>query len=904
MRLTRSGPALLAGRDEESSALRDALDKARAGRAQVVVIEGAAGIGKSSLLNEFVANDAATAQVIWLHCDQFEQDLSYSAAELLLDEPVDAECSELEVGRRLLDRLGDSRQGHVTVVAVDDAHWMDAPSARALRFALRRLRVEPLLVVVARRPGSPDTDLFATEDPQATTLLRPAPLDGTAVRDLATRIRGWKLSGTAADVVLEQTGGSPLLISSVLHNAADQTQLETWTDVPASAADAAARMLGSLDDASRRLVEASAVLAEPADLVTLGGVAAITDVAPRATSALAAGLLTMDSEAVVSSAHALLREAVYDSIPLSRRQALHARAADWTTGDRRLGHRAAALSRPDPALVAELGSAADLARSSRRYALAAAQRLRARSVSADPDQRDALLCEALIDRVSAQDLDGADVLAERVAVLTPSPLRSLALGLLARERGRVAEATTYLQEALSPTSEPHVRHQAAVALAALHVRLNEGALAIAALDTVDDIDDPELAGDARTLRATGLWHSGQGRDALNHLEAVPLSPQGVAWEADLLATRAAIHLFTGEISAAQADLDRCIGMSHLWRPSANQTVTYVLRCLARQSRGDWDGALGDAAAARALATQAEAWSVVWASAASIHVPANRGQWDIAAGHLAEARAALTRLPYGQVIDLVARGESALHTARADHAAILGVLEPLLASSHLEELVSFRPYRWVLPTWISSCIEVGRLADAERDLNRYTIMLARWPGGLDLDRLGWLRGLLAQARGEPDTARDHFAVDLADPRTAMDPFVHAQLRQALGRLEQAVGRRREAIRQLTLAHDLFARLRAAPFVDRCRFDLAASGLRSVSADPRVLTEREEDVAALVSRGYTNKEVARELFVSAKAVEYHLAGVYAKLGISNRGELRRLRNPSTTPSLHVVPASDPY
>ncbi len=280
----------------------------------------------------------------------------------------------------------------------------------------------------------------------------------------------------------------------------------------------------------------------------------------------------MDASGAVSSAHALIREVVYDSLPLTRRQALHARAADWTTGDRRLGHRAAAVSRPDPALVAELVGAADLARSSRRYALAAAQRLRARSVSADPDQRDALLFEALIDRVSAQDLDGADELAERAAELTPSPVRSLALGLLARERGRVAEATTYFQEALSPTSEPRLRQQAAVALAELHVRLNEGALALAALDSVDD---PELAGDARTARAIGRWRCGRHRDAMTHLEALPLSPQGVPWEAELLATRAAIHLFTGEVPAAQADLDRCIEMSHLWRPSGNQTVTYM-----------------------------------------------------------------------------------------------------------------------------------------------------------------------------------------------------------------------------------------------------------------------------------------------------------------------------------------
>ena len=63
--------------------------------------------------------------------------------------------------------------------------------------------------------------------------------------------------------------------------------------------------------------------------------------------------------------------------------------------------------------------------------------------------------------------------------------------------------------------------------------------------------------------------------------------------------------------------------------------------------------------------------------------------------------------------------------------------------------------------------------------------------------------------------------------------------------------------------------------------------STSTDPCTLTEREEDVAALVSRGLTNKEVARDLFVSAKTVEYHLRGIYSKLGIASRIELRRLR-----------------
>ena len=540
---------MLVGRDDELAVLRRGLRSARSGHAQIVVVDGPAGIGKTALLTEFLATDAATSEVIWLRCDQFEQDLTFAAAALLLGRDIDATSSELEVGRALLARLGDTRSGQdVTVLAVDDAHWMDGPSARALRFALRRLRVEPLLAILARRPNAPPADLFATEDPRASTVVRLTPLDRAAVRDLASGIRGWTLAGTTAARVVEQTGGSPLLISTVLRNVTDDRQLQTWTDVPATAATAASRLLGSLDEESRRLVEAAAVLAEPADLVTLGGVAEVTAAAPRAHAAAAAGLLAMDSTGAVSSAHTLLREAVYDLLPLGRRQALHLRAADWTSGDRRLVHRAAAVSRPDPRLVAELVTAADLARSSRRYDLAAAHRLRARSISAEPGERDILLCEALIDRVSAQDLDGADALAEQALALAPSPLRSLALGLLARERGRVGEARTWLHEARGGAAEPpdlRVRHRAAVAAASLHTRLGEGTLALSALETVEHVDDPVLAGDAAVLRGMGRWQSGDTGGALAELEDVSLSPEGSAWEADLLGLRGMVHLYAG-----------------------------------------------------------------------------------------------------------------------------------------------------------------------------------------------------------------------------------------------------------------------------------------------------------------------------------------------------------------------
>lgn len=112
---------------------------------------------------------------------------------------------------------------------------------------------------------------------------------------------------------------------------------------------------------------------------------------------------------------------------------------------------------------------------------------------------------------------------------------------------------------------------------------------------------------------------------------------------------------------------------------------------------------------------------------------------------------------------------------------------------------------------------------------------------------------------------------------------------MGRLERALGSRREAIEHLTRAREIFAGLRATPGESTCTTELRACGLQSSPADPLRLTPREEDVAALVVRGYTNKDVAAELYLTAKTVEYHLGNIYAKLGISNRRELRRRRQP---------------
>lgn len=88
------------------------------------------------------------------------------------------------------------------------------------------------------------------------------------------------------------------------------------------------------------------------------------------------------------------------------------------------------------------------------------------------------------------------------------------------------------------------------------------------------------------------------------------------------------------------------------------------------------------------------------------------------------------------------------------------------------------------------------------------------------------------------------------------------------------------------------MRAVPYQQRCSADLAACGLPSHVADPLALTPREEDVVALVTRGFSNKQVAAELFLTVKTVEYHLRNIYAKLGVQSRHELRQRRVVSTT------------
>jgi DNA-binding NarL/FixJ family response regulator len=119
-----------------------------------------------------------------------------------------------------------------------------------------------------------------------------------------------------------------------------------------------------------------------------------------------------------------------------------------------------------------------------------------------------------------------------------------------------------------------------------------------------------------------------------------------------------------------------------------------------------------------------------------------------------------------------------------------------------------------------------------------------------------------------------------------PFSRALIQLAFGQVLRRQGHRRAAAEQLQAAHDRLAELRARPYLERCERELSACGLAPAKrhdVDPSALTAQELAVARLVAAGMSNRQVAAELFVSIKTVQFHLTHVYTKLHLNSRTEL---------------------
>nr|WP_221379223.1 LuxR family transcriptional regulator [Actinoplanes polyasparticus] len=901
---------LFVGRATESERLRTCADEVRGGTSRLVVVEGEAGIGKTALLRSFSASlDDFT--VLRATADSSEIDLPYGvigqltrgAGRAALDDfplltaPA-AGTGPHVIGGQLLLLLGELQQpGRPVAMIVDDLHWADRQSTRALGFVLRRLWSDHVLTVLATRPAGVSADesldrLLRSSDRTATIDL--GGLAGDEVARLAQVMVEGPLTPGLSERLHTYTRGHPLHLRTVLAEVpADVLRddgLRRWP-VPRSLLVAINAQLDRLPGDSRELLEAMAVLDARMPLSAAGRLAALPDPAQALGPALTAGLAVWwpnEPQSPVALVHALQRDAIYDALSPERRRTLHAGAAGLVGTAASWAHRVAAAASTDEGLATDLEASGLTEAASGRNAIAATHLRWASALSAGRDDRERRLLTACAQSLLTLRADAVLPLRPQVEDCAPGPLRSCVLGIMDMMTGRIPSAEAHLNQAWQEAGAGWVAALASLFLAQITIAGGRGAETVRIARrtlAIGDLD-PATTDLTRALLATGqMWHEGP-RAALAELTHLPVESHDVRDDnLDTLATRGVMRLFLGRLPAARADLRTVALRDQQGANSRLGPVTLALQSVVHYLAGEWDESASAADRAQAVAASQDQLAFDAAARfAAVCVDAGRGEWDSARRRLDE----LSRIvqTFGSPPDIVYSSLAAatVAQARADFAGMRLSLGPLLDDTGRSGL-RYQPFRlWQQSLLVEALTGIGELDDAEAVL--HDLRAEHDSGGYLRDVVARLTGQLAEARNRPRDAvevyRDALTVEV-DADVA--PLHRALLEHAYGKHLLATGSasRRDAATWLTRAHRRFTALRAAPFLERCEQDLAAGGLtaaESYPGRPLTLTERELSVAHVIANGRTNQEAAAELYVSQKTVEYHLSRIYAKLGISSR------------------------
>jgi ATP/maltotriose-dependent transcriptional regulator MalT len=404
--------------------------------------------------------------------------------------------------------------------------------------------------------------------------------------------------------------------------------------------------------------------------------------------------------------------------------------------------------------------------------------------------------------------------------------------------------------------------------------------------------DSALRAMARTAQAYAFGAAGRSPEGLALLDFLPASGNEVpVSETDALIMRGMLKVYVDDLGGSIADLGVAAARLRTGLPT-----TYPGPCLSHLSdahfrRGDWDAAVTHAQLAIALAQDADRpFDLARAHARAAQVLAFRGQWSSAQTHARAARTAAERFPLVLPVAAAAMAAVSLAYAREDPAGVLRATEPVRATGLLGVGGCPGVFNWRAME-AAALIDLGRLHEAEAALHEFeaaiprsglasaTLTLARCRGAL-----AWANGNAIQAEVEFDRAHS------MEPQVPM-PFEHALLGLNDGRRLRTIGNQAAAVVQLEKAHHIFSELGADPYVQACAKELAALQVTVAPDSPATLlglSRAELAVARLVATGLTNKEVAGELYVSVKTVEYHLRNSYIKLDITSRRALAELLN----------------
>ncbi len=811
-----------------------------------------------------------------------------------LDEPEGDE--RFLISAACLTLLSDLADERPILCLVDDAQWLDRPSADALLFVARRLDAEGIVILFASREG--EGERF---DAESVPRLRLQGLDADAAHALVEAAASGSVAPDVTDFLVRQASGNPLALVE-LPGALGSSQLSGEEPLPAT--------LPLSPDLERVFLDRVRRLEPGVQLLLLLVACASTNqLAPAARASAELGIGTQELDTAeragllrvegltVEMRHPLVRSAVYNSATSNERRVVHlalAQALDGTPeADQRAWHLAAAAITPDADVAAELERTAERARTRGGHAAAASAYQRAAELSEDETLRARRLVAAAN---SAWHAGQATRAATWVAQARPMVIDARLVaqldhidGDIRHRRGSLIEAGRILLDGARSAAEVDTGRALEmlfdVASCGMqsgdYAMVAEAGLAAAALPRTADREGQFLAD---LITGVGsLWLGTTTADVplmLDVLERAadfsnPRLLAGAAMgagtlgdearEAELLRRAVALARATGDIdSVTMSLLAVAVAGVLAGRMSVAPEATEGLQ-LSRETGltrvaslhlailGWLAGARGDESACLS-ATSEVSESVVTGNALAYSI----AEWALA----------LLDLGRGQL-------DAAISRLVALGSAPVGLGHPLIVLASTPDLVE-------------ACARAGRLDEAHAAFAGFAeFTAARAPS--------WALALAARCRALLSGGSDAGAAyeeALRLHKGTNRSYDQARTQLLAGEYLRRNRQRVECRDQLRAALLTFEAIGAHGWADRARSELRASGETARRREPNSLeqlTPQQLQVARLVAEGMSNKEVAAHMFLSPRTVDAHLRNVFTKLEVTSRARLAQMLVP---------------
>jgi predicted ATPase/DNA-binding CsgD family transcriptional regulator len=938
-------PALaprLRGRATETGVLRAALDRVARGGQAIVLLEGEAGIGKTRLLDEALADAAGRGMHVAAgRADELEQarpfglmtdafdclpgsaDPRRAAIARLLSapgaqlsgEPITV-TSDPGLQFRVVDAFGDLAEALAlsgpVLIGVDDLQWADPSSLVALAAIGRRLADLPVGIIGCLRPvpRNPELDgaLRALQTAGARNLIL-SPLDAGAVGELVSEVMAAE-PGPGLLAEISGAAGNPLFVTELLAALRQEGAIQVRggraevaeATLPPTLRLTILRRLSFLPGDTLQVLQAASILGSAfslTDLTLISGRPAI-ELTAALTEAIRSRVVE-DDGMQLRFRHDLIRDSIYEDLPATMRRGLHREAAQRLAQSgapplRVAEHFARGAAEGDGEAIAWLARAA---RDAAPGSPAAAASLLDRAITLmrpnDPG-RDQMLTERAGRLMLAGQIADAVTVCRQLLDRRHDPAVEgtvrMYLGRALLAQGSLRDGLAEMERAAESPLLTEIEYADAWAFTGF-ARLSTGDLdgaasaARRASSAASAADDPFPASIAKTTLAMICASRGQFADALRSTdEALRLAEDSLARRGRQYPVQASCGYILVELDR----LEEARSALHTGRRISEERGERwslpsfgVMLGFERFVAGQWDDALAELESSLELAGELgeENYSVNLAHAMMALISFHRDDLN---------RAAVAVRAAGH--ELAGRGAAFARWATWPHALLQEASgQPAQA---LETLAA--PLRESARLRISAeypviGADLVRLAVAEGDISLARQVTAAVGEVAARNDLAWLRGAALRCHGLAESDAHALAAAAVAYAGASRPLELALASEDAAAAFVKQGDRGRARPLLEEAIAIYDRLDAYRDLARANALLRLAGVQRGVRGPRKrpqfgwesLTPTERTVVALVADGLTNPQIGERLFISRRTVQAHLAHVFAKLGISSRTQL---------------------